>query len=75
MEILLICIIHSRSMYPLLSRRYMSLLFLSFSGFESRQPSHVLMASYPYNPLENRYTFYPHPLRNTGELVAQSEPQ
>lgn len=39
----------------------------SFSGFESRQPSHVLMASYPYSPLENRYTFCSHSLRNTGE--------
>lgn len=36
-------------------------------GFESRQPAHVLMASYPYNPPENRYNFYPHSLRNMGE--------
>uniref|UniRef100_H3DLW7 RAR-related orphan receptor C n=1 Tax=Tetraodon nigroviridis TaxID=99883 RepID=H3DLW7_TETNG len=33
-------------------------------------PSHVLVASFPYNPLENRYTFYPHSLRNTDELCA-----
>lgn len=57
---------------PLRSHRYMSSVFLSFSGFESRQPSHVLMSSYPYSPLENRYTFYSHSLRNTGELAAQS---
>ncbi|XP_029695254.1 nuclear receptor ROR-alpha A isoform X2 [Takifugu rubripes] len=39
-------------------------------GFESRQPAHVLMASYPYNPPENRYNFYPHSLRNMDELCA-----
>lgn len=50
-------------------------VFLLFSGLESRQPSHVLMTSYPYNPLENRYTFYPHSLRNIGELAAQSGAQ
>lgn len=29
------------------------------------------MASYPYGPLESRYNFYPHSLRNIGELVVQ----
>lgn len=45
---------------------------LPSSGFESRQPAHVLMASYPYNPPENRYNFYPHSLRNMGEPAARS---
>lgn len=53
---------------PLLSHHdFSSSVSFSFSGFESRQSSHVLMASYPYSPLENRYTFCPHSLRNTGE--------
>lgn len=55
---------HINRMNPLMS------LPLNFSGFESRQPSHILMASYPYNLPENRYNFYPHSLRNTGEPAA-----
>lgn len=52
----------------LLSSSVYSLLFMA--GFESRQPSHVLVANYPYGPLEDRY-IYPHSLRNMGEQPAQ----
>lgn len=47
------------------------LVFSAISGFESRQPSHDLMANFPYNPLEDRYNLYPHSLRNMGEQTAQ----
>ncbi|XP_070691322.1 nuclear receptor ROR-alpha B isoform X2 [Pempheris klunzingeri] len=39
-------------------------------GFDSRQPSHDLMAIHPYNPLEDPYSLYPHSLRNIDELCA-----
>uniref|UniRef100_A0A3B4T9P4 Nuclear receptor ROR-beta-like n=1 Tax=Seriola dumerili TaxID=41447 RepID=A0A3B4T9P4_SERDU len=37
--------------------------------FDSRQPSHDLMAIHPY-PLEDPYSIYPHSLRNIDELCA-----
>lgn len=37
------------------------------SEFDSRQPSHDLVAIHPYNPLEDPYSLYPHSLRNIGE--------
>lgn len=43
------------------------LIFSGTSGFQSRQPSHDLMANYPHNPLQERYNLYPHSLRNMGE--------
>lgn len=49
-----------------------SLFFPARLGFESRQPSHDLTASYPYSPVEDRYNIYPHSLRNMGEKKAQS---
>ncbi|XP_035476839.1 nuclear receptor ROR-alpha B isoform X2 [Scophthalmus maximus] len=33
---------------------------LNLRGFESRQPSHDLMAVHPYSPLEDSYSMYPH---------------
>uniref|UniRef100_A0A3B4Z614 RAR related orphan receptor C n=1 Tax=Stegastes partitus TaxID=144197 RepID=A0A3B4Z614_9TELE len=39
-------------------------------GFDSRQPTHDLMAIHPYNPLEDPYSLYPHSLRNIDELCA-----
>nr|XP_046255921.1 nuclear receptor ROR-alpha A isoform X1 [Scatophagus argus] len=39
-------------------------------GFDSRQPSHELMAIHPYSPLEDPYSHYPHSLRNIDELCA-----
>lgn len=48
----------------------LSSLFLA-SGFDSRQPSHELMAIHPYNPLEDPYSLYPHSLRNIGKKAAQ----
>ncbi|XP_041797728.1 nuclear receptor ROR-alpha A isoform X3 [Chelmon rostratus] len=39
-------------------------------GFDSRQPSHDLLAIHPYNPLEDPYSLYPHSLRNIDELCA-----
>lgn len=39
-------------------------------GFDSRQPSHELMAIHSYNPLEDPYSLYPHSLRNIDELCA-----
>uniref|UniRef100_A0A3Q1FXF8 Nuclear receptor ROR-beta-like n=1 Tax=Acanthochromis polyacanthus TaxID=80966 RepID=A0A3Q1FXF8_9TELE len=38
--------------------------------FDSRQPTHDLMAIHPYNPLEDPYSLYPHSLRNIDELCA-----
>lgn len=51
--------------HPLLSSSYLSPFFMS--GFDSRQPSHDLMAIHPYSTLEDPYTVYPHALRNIGE--------
>ncbi|XP_033495649.2 nuclear receptor ROR-alpha B isoform X1 [Epinephelus lanceolatus] len=39
-------------------------------GFDSRQPSHDLVAIHPCNPLEDPYSLYPHSLRNIDELCA-----
>uniref|UniRef100_A0A3P8RVA8 RAR-related orphan receptor C n=1 Tax=Amphiprion percula TaxID=161767 RepID=A0A3P8RVA8_AMPPE len=38
--------------------------------FDSRQPTHDLMAIHPYNPLEDPYSLYSHSLRNIDELCA-----
>ncbi|XP_063736292.1 nuclear receptor ROR-alpha B isoform X4 [Eleginops maclovinus] len=40
------------------------------SGFDSRQPTHDLVAIHPYSPLEDPYSLYPHSLRNIDELCA-----
>ncbi|XP_029360282.1 nuclear receptor ROR-alpha A isoform X2 [Echeneis naucrates] len=39
-------------------------------GFDPRQMSHELMGIHPYNPLEDTYSIYAHPLRNIDELCA-----
>lgn len=36
-------------------------------GYESRQPSHDLLANFSFNPLEECYNLSPHSLRNIGE--------
>lgn len=46
------------------------ILYFFMAGFESRQPSHVLVANYPYSPREDRF-IYTHPLRNMGEQSAR----
>lgn len=57
---------------PFLTFPYLSPLLMS--GYDSRQPSHDLMAIHPYSTLEDPYTIYPHSLRNIGEQSAHWAP-
>lgn len=63
---------HSSQCRVFSSHRHHSLCPPSFlSGFDSRQQSHHPMAIHPYNPLEDSYNYYPHSLRNIGEITVQ----